>query len=1227
MKNFTRIFFAVAALFAFACTTDTTEDLGVQLGNGAGQTTLTLSLEESRTQLGEAVNGLYPVTWVYGDEISVNGERSTAMEITDNASVAKFYFDGVLNYPYAIAYPAAPAGKVVFAKEQPQAYGTFANGSAVMYGYAESNGAIELKHLTGVLKIGVKGQGAITRVEISTIDRKPIAGEFNLDFATGAITPTEASEYTVGCSFEESADGDAGLVLSDDIHYFHFAVPAGVYDELYVTIRNGSSSVMYATVKAGDTKPLVAGKVREFTNAITYTPSDMFIISDASSLREFASQAASLNKDAVVVADIDMTGESWTPIEGFAHHLIGNGFAIKGLTAPLFGTTNASIKGLHLVDVNINETVTPNVGAFARRVYATETVKPVIEHCSVSGKITIDCQNYTYKKENVYHEFAAGGFVGACLGGDILHCLNNAEIESKQCVVSSNTTEVRHNIGGIVGTLDQFTKADTSKVIANLTHCTSNGVINISNGSFNGTSDNVMLIAGGVIGVNFLANRTNTMEFLTNNGDMIINGTFSKAHCRLGGVAGWIYGDTFKDCVNNGDFVWESGKFAVLYYGGLVGYAATASRLWNVKNTANITIKEGVKQGASLVLGGITGYMQENSVAGGHTTNGVNEGNISIHADMSENTSTNYFRVGGVSGWAQCLQKDCVNNGEVKIAGKLYNAESSDNLMCVAGVVAYKTVDGVENVENNGKVTVTADVGYVAGTDCRLYVGGIYGYGSTGITNAKNTADITVTGDMYFLGLAGIAGYFGGQVTNVENTGDIVLKSSSLGSTLYVSGCLASSVAKPETGYISSKFVNRGSVSVDVDQCVKMYIGGCLGYWNQQCAVAIRGADNYGPITIKANSKGDECAIGGVMGYMYGTPNSRGLHNHKSATINVDINNTVGKVAIGGMAYGLRDGLNTAAETESVNGNDADIYFTGSTATTLDIAGIISNPNNYGRNVVINNGNIFITGAKVGTDLRVGGFECNHTYGGTMLNFVNNGDIFVDETTQVQGSAHIGGFSGGSALLAFAGPHTYNNCSNTGDITFNGEAGLSGTGDIRLGGALASFSYNDAAETPMDATITITDGIVNSGNITYGGKLLSTDGNVYIGGLIAYLKLNTKDLSTWTGDVVYNGNITCTGTYTGTAYVGGIFGETNRSVANGQVSSNIKAVGYNNVGMVLAGARTADIVASNFKVAGSINDVVLTADNFYNYIYGTPTDWTDVANYDGCSFLSVVPEI
>ncbi|MBQ3026720.1 MAG: hypothetical protein IJD27_04215 [Alistipes sp.] len=62
MKKFSRIFLAVATLVAVAaCTTDTTEDLGISI-NGAGSK-LAISLEESRTQLGEKADGVYPLYW------------------------------------------------------------------------------------------------------------------------------------------------------------------------------------------------------------------------------------------------------------------------------------------------------------------------------------------------------------------------------------------------------------------------------------------------------------------------------------------------------------------------------------------------------------------------------------------------------------------------------------------------------------------------------------------------------------------------------------------------------------------------------------------------------------------------------------------------------------------------------------------------------------------------------------------------------------------------------------------------------------------------------------------------------------------------------------------------------------------------------------------------------------------------------------------------------------
>jgi len=1242
MKNLFKILLAVVALAVVGCTTDTTEDFGVTVD---GQKTITLSLEESRTQLGTEVNGLYPLTWSEGDKISVNGvESGEAIIDSNNPANASFVVSG--SAPYCIAYPAAPEGQVLFAAEQEHVSDTtFGSGVATMYGYGESGLGLHLHHLTGVLKIAVTGSGVLTYAQISTIDRAPIAGAFNIDFESGKVTATPAAKSVINYAFPSDAGGDAGLVLSNDPQYLHIAVPAGEYDELYVTLCDEAGGVMYATVKADDTKPLTAGKVRNFKTPIVYVPNaNVHIIKDVETLKAFAAAAPTSNKDALFVADVDMTGETWTPIEGYANTVLGNGYSIKGLTAPLFGKTNASIKGLHLVDVNINETKNPNVGAFARQISATDTVSPSIEHCTASGKIVVNCAEYVIpSKYGWYHDFTVGGIAGTLFGTPISDCSSSIAIDIDQQVVAGNTKEIRPGVGGVVGALITYDRTDATVVYSPMVNCSNSGNLEYANGSYNGETDAVLLSLGGVVGIAFSENRTAEISNLNNSGDITLDATFTTKVSRLGGIIGWAYTDTLSKCVNSGNFTYNSGTFTSLYYGGIVGYPASSCIINDVHNKGAITIKGEVKQLADLVLGGLMGYQQNGDVTGS-VNNAINDGAITIEANMPENAEENLFRVGGIAGWSQCENNYNTNNGDITISGRLYNAHSGNHSLCVGGIVGYKTVDGVDNVENNGDITISAPVGYAEGSDCRLWAAGILAYSVTSsgtiLSNAKNTGDIEITGTQNYLCVGGVNGYFANQVTNVENTGDIKIKTASLGSNLYVSGCIARSEAAPEKGYIQTNLTNRGSINVEAGASKNLYIGGCVGSWNEKVAVAIRAAENYGPITVKATSSGTEACIGGVISYMYGTADSRGLHNHKSATINVDVKTTGGKLAVGGVAYGLRDALVAPKSGEPANGNDADIFVTGSTKTTFDVGGIICTANNYARYNATNNGNITITGATVGTDLRVGGIECSRNYGKKNTNYVNNGDVFIDSTTKVQGSVSVGGFAGGNGPMSVASAQTYEGCYNTGDITFSGEAGLSGSGSVRMGGLNSAINAIGAS----DGGVAFVNGFTNSGNITYNGKLHSTDGKVAIGGIIGEYMLNSLDNSTWTGEVVNTGNITCTGTHNGNTYIGGIFGETNKSFANGKVNCTINAEGYNNVGMVLGVPRvvevtdaegkvtTPGVIASNVKVGGKISAEYegdgtwmlkdITADNFFDYIYGSATDWAGTENYDGCTFLT-----
>ena len=255
-----------AAYIALSCATDATEDIRLDEPSFVSGSSITLSLEGARTQLGEKVGDGYPFYWSEGDKISANGVTSTDAVIDEsNPTRATFNFSEEVNGTLHIAYPAAPEGKVIFATEQTHAdNSTFGNGVSTMYGVA-SEETVELKHLTGILKIGIVGSATLKKAQISTIDGTPISGTFDIDFASGAVTPTEDSKETITYSFGK------GVQLSATTPTFlHIAIPAGEYSLLRIRLYDSEDGIMLAEVRAPSTKPIKAGYVREFSNTITY---------------------------------------------------------------------------------------------------------------------------------------------------------------------------------------------------------------------------------------------------------------------------------------------------------------------------------------------------------------------------------------------------------------------------------------------------------------------------------------------------------------------------------------------------------------------------------------------------------------------------------------------------------------------------------------------------------------------------------------------------------------------------------------------------------------------------------------------------------------------------------------------------------------------------------------------------------------------------------------------
>jgi hypothetical protein len=168
VKNFTKLLMAVVLLATYSCVQDQTEDLAPVVSgaaNGSGELkTLQVALPApTRTELGDKVDGKYPVYWSESDVLAVNGEPTTKISIDEsNKSTAIFDLPLGSTIPYHIVYPypgedvAVNSGSglypVVFAANQHHTEGTFAQGAAPMHAWSDGFSDVQMHHLSTVLR-------------------------------------------------------------------------------------------------------------------------------------------------------------------------------------------------------------------------------------------------------------------------------------------------------------------------------------------------------------------------------------------------------------------------------------------------------------------------------------------------------------------------------------------------------------------------------------------------------------------------------------------------------------------------------------------------------------------------------------------------------------------------------------------------------------------------------------------------------------------------------------------------------------------------------------------------------------------------------------------------------------------------------------------------------------------------------------------------------------------
>ncbi|MBR2443698.1 MAG: hypothetical protein IKB19_05305, partial [Rikenellaceae bacterium] len=718
-----KIFMAVmAGVFALSCVTDTTEDLAIEFGKGEGDhiTKLPLSLEQSRTQLDEKAGDLYPVVWSENDAIAVNGVASMPLVAEQaGSSSAVFSLLGELERPFNVVYPAPAADvepateglyPVTFLATQEYVSNSFCNGAAPMYGYAAAVGdKIEMHHLAGVLRLAVKGNGeAITKLVVKAQSGK-IAGNFDVNCKTGELTPHRGASNVVTMPIE------SGLTLGAEATHFYVAIPAGLHGVLFVTLHTATDK-MTVTVNS-DLKPVIAGSVREFKE-FTYGPNDIntdgdiFEIDGVDALMQFATLSQDFHPYTVaeVTADIDMTGIDWTPIENFNGYTFNGGnFEIKGLNAPLFGTTTSTIKNVNLVDVNIASNGRLVLGAVA---CASDGITL---NCKVSGNITVNNADATIASgADAYTTVNYGGVVGRA-GGDVISCVNLANITVEQLAKSDNSVAVHPIVGGVVG----YSVAGCVTNCVNGNEAKTTGAIKyLDNQAAQLYVPHVGGVAGSGIKTNVSAFSGNTnygaIDFSAN---VAGDGAISRNSATIGGVVASSF-HYIENNNNYGTITVSGGNIKALFLGGIIGTSDPA-KFYNCHNHqgANITVDSDVAVWAINVAGVIGGLNIGTATSDNIIDTCTNDAPIHVKASTDANATAGggfYYRVGGVTTYANNTVKDCENkaNGDITVEGNITLLRANNQPgFAVAGVSCYHTSNGTAtNLINRGDINVYTNV-------------------------------------------------------------------------------------------------------------------------------------------------------------------------------------------------------------------------------------------------------------------------------------------------------------------------------------------------------------------------------------------------------------------------------------------------------------------------------------------------------------------------------------
>lgn len=733
---------AVLCLIATAaCTKNEFDSQNIQ--NNEGLTVLTVELPgETKTILGDAQGDVRPVLWSKGDQISVNGVASQALDIESNAASADFTLNAGLTAPYSIIYPATmvkDGSTVITLPSQQKATSgdNIVSGSLPMSGYSTTLSA-KMGQLCGILGIHLKAgsqTGLIRYIEVTATGGEPVSGDFSVDCQYCKLSSEAQGVNVIRMEVQKALSTESASA-------FNVILPAGVYSQGFsvkVVDENGQAMIR----NIGGNRELEAGKLMQMPE-LTFVPNGEEKGVEIATPEEWNSFATAYNAGkypdsqiATITADLDFSSVS---ADQFVTLGLRDGAkqSPNGSTKYFAGTLNGNGKKILKLKTDVPFIQAIGTGALVQDINIDET-------CSFTP---------WYGGEK---QFEFGSLIGYCSKGTVKNCTSAASITVSQCNAVAN--KVPLYIGGLIG----------RNRSASISDCTSSATI-VSDATYVTDAEaGTDLYIGGFTG--YCSNPNGVLEKCTNTGNISVASTASNIY--VGGICAKTSAGTITGCTNSGTITVSTVRAAgdpckFIYLGGLFSVADASGdeqylKVIECSNSGDITSNSNVKQ---LIAGGIAAQLSTNKA---EFTNTTNAGNITTTAALR-----NLF-CGGLFGRISATQTLNLSGepftGTINIGAT--ESDATTFLYC-GGLIG----QSAKNITICGDVTcksnITYDISAAANTAAESFFGGIVGcaYGApisiSGMKTAGDMKIVTATTAMMLHKLSGFGGIIGGATKGAE---------------------------------------------------------------------------------------------------------------------------------------------------------------------------------------------------------------------------------------------------------------------------------------------------------------------------------------------------------------------------------------------------------------------------------------------------------------------------